>query len=306
MLRISCTGQPQRRFQISRKAVGILFITPTVLFLAVFVLYPVFYNVIISLTDAKLLKGTPSFVGLENYIKLFSKSVFIRYLKNTLWWTVFSVAGQLLLGFGVAMLINRKNLRFGTGLRSFLLVPYVVPVVALALVTKWIMNGDYGIVSAWLQSAGLLAHRQSLLAMPGSAMAVLIVINIWRSFPFPMLIYWAALKSIDQELYEAASVDGAGAFQSFLHITLPHLAATTMVLAVLRIVWTATYFDLIWMVTGGGPAGTTTHLPIMIYQASFGTFQIGYASAISVVLGLMLFLCVVFYVRKSIATNGEL
>lgn len=294
------SGSFASRYHQRRQLLGIVFITPTVLFLAVFVLYPVLYNVWLSFTNANLLKSATSFVALDNYKKLFDNKMFPKYLWNTVVWTVFSVVGQLLLGFGVALLINRK-MRFGTALRSFLLIPYVVPAVALALVTKWVMNGDYGIVSTWMQRLGLIAYRQSPLALPGSAMAVLVVINIWRSFPFPMLIYWAALKGIDRELYEAASVDGAGRFQSFWHITLPHLKETTLVLLVLRIVWTATYFDLIWMVTGGGPAGSTTHLPIMIYQASFGTFQIGYASSISVVLGLALFLCVVFYVRKSIA-----
>jgi multiple sugar transport system permease protein len=286
-----------------RQLLGILFIAPTVLFLAVFILYPVLYNICLSFTNAKLMKSTTSFVGLENYKKLFTSTVFPKYLWNTVTWTVFSVIGQLLLGFGFALLINRKNMRFGTAFRSFLLIPYVVPAVALALVTKWILNGDYGIASTWLQSLGLIDHRQSLLAMPGTAMTVLIIINIWRSYPFPMLIYCAAIKGIDKGLYEAAYVDGAGRFQTFLHITIPYLKEPTIVLAVLRIIWTATYFDLIWMVTGGGPAGSTTHLPIMIYQASFGTFQTGYASAISVILGMLLFICVAFYVKNSVTSE---
>lgn len=286
-----------------RNMLGVLFIIPTVLFIAVFILYPVLSNVWLSFTNATLLKNSASFVGLANYKKLFSNPVFLKYLWNTVVWTVASVAGQLLLGFGLALLINRKEMRLGTAFRSFLLIPYVVPAVALALVTKWIMNGDYGIISSWLQNLGVIDHRQSLLAMPGAAMAVVIIVNIWRSYPFPMLFYWAALKGIDRELYEAAYVDGAGRFQSFLNITLPHMKEPTIVLAVLRIVWTATYFDLIWMVTGGGPAGSTTHLPIMIYQASFGTFQTGYASSISVVMGIFLMICVAFYVRKSVAED---
>ena len=283
---------------------GILFIAPTVLFLGAFVLYPVLNNLWLSFTDAKLIKSTVSFVGFDNYIKLFSSKAFSKYLWNTVVWTVFSVIGQLVVGFSLALLINRKGMRFGTAFRSFLLIPYVVPAVALALVTRWLMNSDYGIISIWLQNLGMIAHRQSPLALPGTAMAVLILINIWRSYPFPMLIYWAALKSIDGEIYEAASVDGAGYFQSLIHITIPQLKNTTIVLAVLRIVWTATYFDLIWMVTGGGPAGSTTHLPIMIYQASVGTFQTGYASSISVFLGALLLISIAFYVRKSIAAEN--
>lgn len=287
--------------KIKKQLMGILFITPTVLFLVVFILYPVLNNIWLSFTDARLLSSTVSFIGFDNYIKLFTGRMFSKYFWNTVVWTVFSVIGQLVVGLFLALLINRKNMRFGTAFRSFLLIPYVVPAVALALVSRWLLNGDYGIISSWLQNFGMIDHRQSPLALPGSAMTVLVLINIWRSYPFPMLIYWAALKSIDKELYEAASVDGAGYMQSLLHITLPQLLSTTIVLAVLRIVWTATYFDLIWMVTGGGPAGSTTHLPIMIYQASF--FQTGYASSISVFLGVLLFISVAFYVRKSIAVE---
>jgi multiple sugar transport system permease protein len=184
-------------------------------------------------------------------------------------------------------------------LRSFLLIPYVVPAIAIALVTRWIFNGDYGIASIWLQNAGLIGFKQSPLALPVGAMAVVIIVNIWRSYPFPMLIYWAALKGINKELYEAAEVDGANKLQSLRFITIPQLRNTTIVLVILRIVWTATYFDLIWMITGGGPAGSTTHLPIMIYLSSFGTFQIGYASAISILLGLVLLICIIFYVKMS-------
>jgi multiple sugar transport system permease protein len=292
----------KRKHTFQQQTLGILFIIPTVVFLVVFVAYPVVYNIFLSFTNARLLGKEFSWIGLENYLKLFSDLRFLQYIKNTLVWTAASVLGQLLLGLALALLVNRKD--SGTALRSFLLVPYVVPAVAIALVTKWIMNGDYGIISWWFQRLGLIEHRQSLLALPGSSMAVLVVINVWRSYPFPMLIYWATLKGIEKEMYEAASVDGAGAFQSFFHITLPHLKDTTIVLLVLRIVWTATYFDLPWLITGGGPAGSTTHLPIMIYQASFGTFRTGYASSISMLLGLSLFICVVFYVRKSISEDA--
>jgi len=285
-------------FYTKRKLLGILFILPTILFLTVFVIYPVLSNVFLSFTDTNLVKSEYHFIGFENYIKLFTDKMFFKYTWNTFIWTAFSVVGQLVLGLALAMLINRQ-MRGGAFMRSFLLIPYVVPAVAIALITKWIFNGDYGIASQWLQNIGWIDYKQSPLALAGGAMAVLIIINIWRSYPFPMLIYWAALKGIDRELYEAAHVDGANELQSFLYITLPQLKNTTIVLAILRIVWTATYFDLIWMVTGGGPAGSTTHLPIMIYQSSFGTFQLGYSSAISILLGIVLSICIFFYVRKS-------
>lgn len=278
--------------------IGLAFSIPVIIFLVVFVLYPVIYNVWLSFTDTSLMKSTSEFVGLKNYIRIFQNELFKKYFWNTCVWTFWSVLGQLALGLGLAVLISRP-IRGGTALRSFLLIPYVVPAVALSLVTKWVMNSDYGIVSYWLQQAGLLEARHSLLALEGPAMWVVIILNIWRSYPFPMLIYWAAIKGIDREIIESAQVDGASKWKVFTRIVLPELKNTTIVLAVLRIVWTATYYDLIYMVTGGGPAGSTTHLPILIYQSSFGSFQIGYASAISMILGLIMFVCIIFYIAKS-------
>ncbi len=285
-------------YEKKHNLIGFAFVIPVVIFLLMFVLYPVLYNVWLSFTDSSLIKKTSSFIGIQNYIKIFSNKLFFKYFWNTCKWTFWSVLGQLVLGLGIALLIARP-MKGGTALRSFLLIPYVVPAVTLALVSKWILNSDYGIVSYWLQQAGLLEARQSLLAMQGPAMWVVVILNIWRSYPFPMLIYWAALKSIDGQIYEAATVDGANKWQTFVHMTLPQLKNTTIVLAVLRVIWTATYYDLIFMVTGGGPSGSTTHLPILIYQASFGSYQIGYAAAISMILGVLMFGCIIFYVTRS-------
>lgn len=285
-------------YERRHKLIGLAFAIPVIVFLLAFVLYPVLYNVWLSFTNASLIKKTTDFVGVDNYVKIFSNQLFSKYFWNTIRWTFWSVLGQLTLGLGIALLISRP-MKGGTALRSFLLIPYVVPAVTLALVSKWIMNSDYGIVSYWLQQAGLVEARQSLLAMQGPAMWVVVILNVWRSYPFPMLIYWAALKSIDKQIYEAATVDGASKWKTFLHITLPQLKNTTIVLAVLRVIWTATYYDLIFMVTGGGPSGSTTHLPILIYQASFGSYQIGYAAAISMILGVLMFGCIIFYVTRS-------
>lgn len=285
-------------YERRHKLIGLAFAIPVIVFLLAFVVYPVLYNVWLSFTNASLIKKTTDFVGIDNYVKIFSNQLFSKYFWNTIRWTFWSVLGQLTLGLGIALLISRP-MKGGTALRSFLLIPYVVPAVTLALVSKWIMNSDYGIVSYWLQQAGLVEARQSLLAMQGPAMWVVVILNVWRSYPFPMLIYWAALKSIDKQIYEAATVDGASKWKTFLHITLPQLKNTTIVLAVLRVIWTATYYDLIFMVTGGGPSGSTTHLPILIYQASFGSYQIGYAAAISMILGVLMFGCIIFYVTRS-------
>lgn len=292
------------RYYFRRNLLGFFFILPSLIFLVVFIVYPVFNNIILSFTDATLTKDTYEFIGLKNYIKLFSSRKFTKYLWNNIIWTIFSVIGQLGIGLLFAMLILKK-MRGGTLIRSILLVPYVVPAVAISLLTRWLCNSDYGIITLWLQKMNVVPQGFTPLSLPGYAMAAVVIVNIWRSYPFPMLIYWASLKGIDGQLYEAASIDGASKFQAFRYITLPQLRNTTLTLAILRIAWTATYFDLIWMVTGGGPAGSTTHLPVMIYQNSFGTFQTGYASAISVVLGLLLLVFVIYYVKHSTDTQNE-
>ncbi len=285
-------------YERRHKLIGFAFAIPVIIILLMFILYPVIYNVWLSFTDASLIKENSKFVGIQNYMRLLSDKLFLKYFWNTCVWTFWSVLGQIVLGLAIALLISHP-MKGSIALQSFLLIPYVVPAVTLALVSKWIMNSDYGIVSYWLQQVGLLEPGQSLLAMQGPAMWVVIILNIWRSYPFPMLIYWAALKGIDKQIYESAMVDGASKRQTFLYITLPELRNTTITLIVLRIVWTATYYDLIFMVTGGGPVGSTTHLPILIYKSSFGSYQIGYAAAISVFLGALMFICIIFYVIKS-------
>ena len=292
------SGSLMSSYSKRRKLIGFLFAIPALIFLLTFVLYPVIYNVYLSFTDTSLsAKKAVHFVGLKNFATMFSNKLFKKYFWNTCKWTFWSVLGQIVVGLALALLISRP-MKGATGIRSFLLIPYVVPAVTLALVSKWILNSDYGIISYWLQESGLLEARQSLLAMKGPAMWVVVILNIWRSYPFPMLIYWAALKGIDRELYEAATVDGATKWQSFIHITLPQLKSTTAVLIVLRVVWTATYYDLIYMVTGGGPTGSTTTLPILIYQASFGSSQLGYAAAISMVLGVLMLICIIIYIKN--------
>ena len=225
-------------FHRKRQIAGWMFAIPAVIFLCVFVFYPVLYNVWLSFTNAKRLSSDNlQFAGLKNYIKLFTDKTFAKRFWTEIVWTVTSVIGQIVVGLLFALVISNKHLKGGTVLRTFLLVPYVVPAIVIALVTRWMLSGDYGIISVWLQNMGVLPHRQTLLALPKPALAVVIIVNIWRSYPFPMLIYWAALKGIDAVMYEAARVDGANSWQIFWRITLPQLkGATALETETLRLV----------------------------------------------------------------------
>src|SRR5262249_16988886 len=141
---------------------------------------------------------------------------------------------------------------------------------------------------AVLQASGVLPHDQSPLALPDGAMVSVILANIWRGFPFVMISYWAALQGIPAEQYEAARVDGAGLWQEFRYVTLPNVLAITKVMLVLRLIWTVTFFDIVWLITRGGPGGATEHWPIWIYQETMGFFRFGTGAALAVTLAVAL------------------
>lgn len=287
-----------RNVRLSKPILGVILALPAVVLLIGLVAYPVFVAVRTSLYEVFFFLDSEQFVGLQNYIAIFRDPSLGRIATNTLFWTVGSLVGQFGLGLIAALAINQqvRGIQF---FRNILIMPYVVPVIAIALVWRWMLDGEFGVVSYFLQQIGLIPVDQSPLALLGGAMPSVISASIWRGFPFAMLIYWAALQGIDQEQYDAAKVDGANTLQEFWYITLPNLRNATIVLLVLRGIWTITYFDLIWLITRGGPAGATETWPIWIYQQAMGLFRFGYASAIGIFMGVLLLILVVIYVRKS-------
>jgi multiple sugar transport system permease protein len=273
---------------------GLVFIAPALAFLIVFVAYPVVDVVRLSFQLVDFATDQERFVGLRNFVQVVHDAKLGAVAWNTFVWTVFSLLGQFALGLAAALCINQR-LPGMTLIRTVLLLPYVVPVIALALFWRWMLDGSFGIVSAALQSVGALAPDQSPLAIPQGAMASVIVANVWRGFPFVMISYWAALQAIPRELYEAAGVDGAGPWHEFRYVTLPHLVAITKAMLVLRLIWTVTFFDIIWLITRGGPGGATEHWPIWIYEETMGFFRFGSGAALAVLLaGALLLLGAVY------------
>jgi ABC-type sugar transport system permease subunit len=288
--RAPVTGAIRLPLRARKRLVGVAMALPGILVIAVFILFPVVDAVRISLYDIDVMSDRQTFVGFANYIEAFRNPKFGQVLLNTAIWSVGSLIGQFAVGFVAALLINR-DLPGMKLVRSVLLMPYVVPVIAVALVTRWLLDGSYGILSHSLQQAGLLAHDQSALASPTGAMIAVIVANVWRSFPFVMIAYWAAMQGIPREQYEAARIDGANRWQELVYVTLPNLVPVTVALLVLRLFWTVTYFDLVWLVTQGGPGSATEHWPLWIYQEAMGFFRFGQAAAIAVTMSVSLMFC---------------
>jgi multiple sugar transport system permease protein len=218
---------------------------------------------------------------------MMSDSVLQGALINTLWWTVGSLAFQFFLGLGLALILNRAF--YGRKLvQALVFLPWAVPIFLTGLTWSWLFNPLVGPLPHWFHAIGLQAEPVTILASPETAMWGPITANVWFGIPFFAITLLAARKSIPAELYEAAAIDGATAWQQFTKITLPFLAPTIAITVMLRTVWIATFADLIYVMTAGGPAGSTNTIATYIYVSAFKSLDKGYASALAVLLLVLL------------------
>lgn len=278
-----------------KRLVPYIFIAPNMIVFTVFVFVPILFAFYISFNEWSLI-GTPQFVGLGNYAEMLGDGQFWRALYNTLVYTVGTVPGSIALGLLVAIGLNRKMPGLAL-LRSLFFVPVIISLVAVALIASWMFNDNYGVINAALEALGF--EGVPWLSSPVWAMPSLIITTLWIRIGFCMVIYLAALQSIPVELYQAAQVDGATAWRQFRHITWPLLGPTTFLLLILNVIYSLHVFDLIYVMTGGGPGSSTSVLVQYIYQMAFQESQMGYASAVGVVLYLMLLVFTVFQWRMT-------
>jgi multiple sugar transport system permease protein len=273
-----------------RRVVPYLFIAPNMVVFTVFVFVPIVLAFYMSLTEWSLI-GDPIFVGFGNYVDMAQDADFWTALLNTLVYTVGTVPTSMALGLAAAVGLNRK-LPGRALLRSIYFVPVIISLVATALIAAWMFNDNYGVINNALGALGL--EPVPWLSSPRWAMPSLMITTLWIRLGFNMVVYLAALQSIPTELYDAARVDGANGRRRFVHITWPLLGPTTFLLLILNVIYSLHVFDLIYVMTGGGPGFSTTVLVQYIYQQAFQESQMGYASAIGVVLYLMLLIFTVF------------
>jgi multiple sugar transport system permease protein len=282
-----------------RLLIPYIFIAPNVIVFAVFMFVPILLAFYISLNEWTLI-GSPTFVGLGNYLDMFEDSEFLRAFYNTGVYTVGTVPTSIALGLVVALGLNR-TLPGRPLLRSIFFVPVIISLVAVALIAGWLFNDNYGIINAALSAVGI--GDVPWLSSSRWAMISLIITTLWIRLGFNMVVYLAALQSIPTELFDAARVDGANGWRRFRHITWPLLGPTTFLLVIINIIYSLHVFDLIYVMTGGGPGFSTTVLVQYIYQMAFTEGQMGYASAIGVVLYLLLIVFTVFQWR--VTRQGE-
>ena len=272
-----------------------LFVLPAIIIALALFVYPIISSFYFSFTNKNLIRPTYDFVGLDNYIAVLKDKGFWNAFLNSLKWTIFSLGGQLLVGFTAALALNKVKHLKGF-YKTLLIIPWAFPSIVIAFSWQWILNGVYGFLPNILVQLGLCDTPPQFLTDRVLAFVVLVFINIWFGAPMIMVNVLAALQTVPQDQYEAAEIDGAKGWQSFLYITVPHIKVVTGLLVVLRTVWIFNNFDLIYLITGGGPAGATQTVPVYAYDMGWGTKLLGKSSAVTVLLFIFLMaVCVAYF-----------
>lgn len=285
--------------------VGILFALPAFVYMLIFVGYPIISNIVLSVQDVtvrNLARGTKNFVGLNNYIVLFRDEVFRLTISNTLKFTVYSLLFQFIIGFALAVFFN-KNFSFAKPIRGLLMIPWMIPMTVTALIFKFMFSTDVGIINYLLHSLGIISENIEWLTNPNIALGCVIFANVWIGIPFNTILLSTGLTTISQELYESAAIDGANGFQRFIKITLPLLRPTIESVLVLGFIYTFKCYDLIYVMTSGGPVNSTHLMSTYSYKLSFEMFDYSMGSAAANVL--LVILLVVGMVYLKITMEGE-
>jgi multiple sugar transport system permease protein len=247
-----------------------LFIAPVAIYLLVFYAYPLYRNLDLSLRDYTLrsfIDGTAPFVGFDNYIAVFTDATFAPALVNTAVFTGISILFQFSIGLALAVFFF-TSFPLAATLRALFLVPWLLPLLVSASVWAWMLNSESGVVNAVIESLGL--HQINWLTSPQWALISVLIANIWIGVPFNLAILYSGLQGIPTEIYEAASLDGANAWQTFWRITFPLLRPVAAITILLGLIYTLKVFDIIWIMTQGGPVNASTTLAIWSYRLGFG------------------------------------
>ncbi|MET7422322.1 sugar ABC transporter permease [Dactylosporangium sp. NPDC005555] len=280
---------------------GLLLTLPAMALLGAVVLYPLVAALTTSLFDQSLVLPGRKFVGLANFEAVFDRQ-FWPTLRNTVVFTVGATIAPVVVGFALALALNTK-LPGRAVLRGLFLMPWVIPGVVVSFVWLWIFNANYGLLNGLLVQLHLIDEPVVWLGGPGTAMASVIVAKTWASFPWIMVMLLAGLQTVPHALHEAAALDGAGSVSRFRHVTLPHLRGILGIVVLLEVIWNLQHFDMIYVLTHGGPAGSTTTFAVAVYDTAFKAFDLGTASALGALWLVLILGLTVVYVR--VTERGE-
>ena len=282
---------------------GVMLIAPTVVVFCAVIVYPLLSAIYLSFFSIFTPTLQGDFVGFGNYTELLATGRFWSSLGTTLIWTVGTLTLQILFGVGMALVLH-QNIWFRSLARSLILFPYFISTVVAVLVWKWLFNDLYGIMNHFLISLGIIDLPMDYLGTMPNAMISVILVGAWKYFPFVVIAVLARLQTIPDQLYEAAKIDGAGPIARFFDVTLPQLRDVLVVIILLRAIWDFKEFDLIFLLTGGGPLNDTQTLPLLVYQEAFALNDMGLASAYAVMMMLIMLVFMLVYIRRTRDEEG--
>ncbi|MEV0204934.1 sugar ABC transporter permease [Streptomyces sp. NPDC050788] len=288
-----------RRYRRRSRLTALAFVAPLLAYLAAFYLYPLYRNLDLSLRDytvRSFVAGDAPFTGWDNVQKVLDDPTFGPAMRHTMVFTFVSIAFQYAIGLALAVFFNR-HFRLSTVLRALFLIPWLLPLIVSASTWSWMFNSESGVVNYFLHFFG--ADPVGWLTSPDWALTSVIVANIWIGIPFNLVILYSGLQNIPAELYEAAALDGAGAWQQFRRITFPLLRPVSAITLLLGLVYTLKVFDLIWIMTKGGPGDASSTLATWSYQLGFGTLlpKFGPGAAVGNILILIALVFGLAYIR---------
>jgi multiple sugar transport system permease protein len=280
------------RFQNSRNALGLAFMLPAAVLLLLFLTYPLGLGTYLGFTDAKVGRAG-EWIGLENYEYLWGDAVTRLALFNTLFYTAVASVLKFFLGLWLAILLNR-NIRFKTFFRAVILLPYIVPTALSAIAFWWIYDSQFSIISWALMRMGLIDQYIDFLGSPWNARIAVIIANVWRGVPFVAITLLAGLQTISPSYYEASAIDGATPWQQFRHVTMPLLTPIIAVVMTFSVLFTFTDFQLIYVITRGGPLNATHLMATLSFQRAISGGALGEGAAIAIAMVPFLLACVMF------------
>lgn len=283
------------RYKLKSRLTPYGFITPATLTIVLLVLYPILYGLYISFFNTNLVNKW-DFVGLKYYWQALTDASFLHSLLKTVIFTVSVVIGHFTLGFVFATFLN-MDLRFRTVLRGILILPWLFPDVVIAYLFKWILNTQSGILNELLMHFNLIAEPIGWLTSSATAFPCVILVSIWKGYPLVMVQILAGIQTINNDMYEAATIDGANSRQRFCYVTIPALKPILSTILILDTVWVFKQFTMIWLMTSGGPGSSTMVSAIEIYKNAFTYFKYGFASAESVFILVICYLIGVVFRR---------
>lgn len=288
-----------RRSVIGRRVLPYAMLSPAVLVTLAIVFFPMVQTAWMSLHEYVLFRPKDfNWVGLGNFKAALADEVFWISLRHTAIWMLTTIPAQLFLGLVTALLLN-QDFWWRPIARALIIIPWALPSVVIALMWSWIYDSNYGVANEFLLRLGVIQQAVPWLANPDTALASIILTLTWQGFPFFAVMILAGLQSIPASYYEAASIDGASAWRQFWHITLPGIAGVMMTAVLLRMIWVANSFDVIFVMTGGGPGYATHTLPLYAFIKARTNLDFGYGSSIAVLFTIMLMVVVVFYLRRT-------